>query len=103
MPTLKTKPLQFKKVEAPRRVSATEWHEFPLEELCKRLPKDVQLHVFYTEPVGWVAILVDKVLGQIKGMSNEANPNLAKALEEALVYAHAQSLKDKERAEEKGN
>lgn len=89
----------FNQVETPRRVSATEWHEFPLEELCKRLPPDCQLHVFYTEPVGWVAILVDRVLGQIKGMSNEANHSLAKALEEALVYAHTQAVKDQERAE----
>lgn len=81
---------KFRKVEAPRRISATELL-LPLDEIKKRIPTDVQMHVMHTDGVGWTVVLVDRVLGCVRGYNEDADHDLARALVTAMTNAQKKS------------
>lgn len=78
----------FKNVLTPRKVQSPP-KTITLQEIKDRLPKDCQMHLMHTDGVGWHCILVDRTLGHVQGINDEADHEILKAIATALEVANA--------------
>lgn len=68
---------------------------FSVNVLRENLPQDVQMHILYTEGVGWTIVFIDKILGTVRGITQEAHPQLVLAAADAIQNADLNSNKTK--------